>query len=41
MPEPGQPPSETYRALQKRLTTLTLTNTILGILILVCASMLW
>ncbi|HMN17395.1 MAG TPA: CopD family protein [Ignavibacteriaceae bacterium] len=41
MPNPGEKPREKFLLFKKRLELLATTNLILGILILICASMLW
>lgn len=40
-PNAGEKPSDEFLAYQKRLKTLSTTNTIFALLILLCASMLW
>ncbi len=40
-PQPGQGPSPEFLGFQQRLSRLAMTNFVLGLLIVACASMLW
>ncbi len=40
-PAPGEPPSATFLAAQKRVGLLSMINTLLGLGVLLCASLLW
>lgn len=40
-PSPGNPPSEEFHTAQRNLHTLAMTNTVLGVLIVLAAAFLW